>query len=863
MHRRIPNKRDRSSGKPAQVSPASSDIGELFAAASVQHQSGALAEAERDYRRILALDPDHAASLHRLGVLLHQMSRAETALELLARAVALAPVDPEYRYGLGVALGLRGRFDEAIAQYREAVRLKPDYIEAEVNLGNAYQQMGKLAEAASCYERAIALRPDQAETHCNLGNVRAQQRRHEPAIAAFERALALRPMLAEAQNGRAVSLLALGRAGDAAAALEQALAINPQLAEAHVNLGNICKQRGEVDAAASRYERALALRPDLVETHNNLGLLRLAQGRLDAARTHFRRAIALRPDFIDAYDNLARIHLSERQPGPALDVLRQALAIREHADTRTLLVQGLRDLDTLPEGAEVEALVGRALAELWVRPNDLANVAAALIKRDPAIAGLAQRANAAWPARLRAAELFGAGSIAAIAANRLLRLALPLAPLADIVLERLLTAVRHALLEIASTSSAEASAPEALELAGLLARQCFINDYAFDDVAAEHAQAAALRDRLGAALVRGAPVPPLWIAVLAAYQPLAALPGIDALLGGSWPKPVDELLTQQVREPRDEQSLAVAIPQLTPIDDDVSRKVREQYEENPYPRWVKLPADAGRVELEAHLREKFPLVRWRSFGGSDDLRVLIAGCGTGRHPIDFARRFACVRVLAVDLSRASLAYAARKTNELAISNIDYAQADLLRIDALPDGFDVIHAVGVLHHLSDPWAGWRALLSRLKPDGVMLVGLYSERARADVSIVRDFLRARGDRATAEDIRRCRQELLGFPERSPQHNVTLSPDFHAIGDCRDLLFHAHEQQVTLPQIARFLGDNRLNLLGFDLAANVRRQYALACPNDAAMIDLGRWHQFEAEHPLTFVNMYQFWVQKRDAL
>jgi SAM-dependent methyltransferase len=475
------------------------------------------------------------------------------------------------------------------------------------------------------------------------------------------------------------------------------------------------------------------------------------------------------------------------------------------------------------------------------------------------VAGLAQRANAAWPARLGAPDLFGGGGLATITANRLLQLALPLAPLADIELERLLTAVRHALLEIASTSPSDTSAPEALELAGLLARQCFINDYVFDDVATERARAAALRDRLGAALARGAPVSPLWTAVLAAYQPLATLPGIDALLGDAWPRPVDELLTQQVREPRDEQNLSATIPQLTPIDDDVSRKVREQYEENPYPRWIKLPAVAGRVDLEAHLREKFPLVRWRSFGRGDDLQVLIAGCGTGRHSIEFARRFACARVRAIDLSRASLAYAARKTGELAISNIDYAQADLLRIDALADCFDVIHAVGVLHHLSDPWAGWRALLSRLKPDGVMLVGFYSQRARADIAIVRDFVRARGYRATAEDIRRCRQELLGFPERSPQHNVTLSPDFHTISDCRDLLFHAHEQQVTLPQIASFLGDNGLDLLGFDLAAGVRRQYALAHPDDPAMIDLGRWHQFEAEHPLTFVNMYQFWVQR----
>jgi hypothetical protein len=28
---------------------------------------------------------------------------------------------------------------------------------------------------------------------------------------------------------------------------------------------------------------------------------------------------------------------------------------------------------------------------------------------------------------------------------------------------------------------------------------------------------------------------------------------------------------------------------------------------------------------------------------------------------------------------------------------------------------------------------------------------------------------------------------------------------------------------------------------------------------MTDLDRWHAFETENPMAFVNMYQFWVQK----
>src|SRR5207302_1150253 len=111
--------------------------------------------------------------------------------------------------------------------------------------------------------------------------------------------------------------------------------------------------------------------------------------------------------------------------------------------------------------------------------------------------------------------------------------------------------------------------------------------------------------------------------------------------------------------------------------------------------------------------------------------VLVAGCGTGQQSIRTAQQFPDARVLAVDLSRTSLAYALRKTRERGVSSIDYAQADLLKLETLDRRFDVIEAGGVLHHLADPFVGWRTLLSLLRPGGVMLLGFYSEIARRDV------------------------------------------------------------------------------------------------------------------------------------
>ena len=83
-----------------------------------------------------------------------------------------------------------------------------------------------------------------------------------------------------------------------------------------------------------------------------------------------------------------------------------------------------------------------------------------------------------------------------------------------------------------------------------------------------------------------------------------------------------------------------------------------------------------------------------------------------------------------------------------------------------------------------------------------------------------------------------------------------DFFSTSECRDLLFHVQEHQLTIPEIKAFLRDQRLIFLGF---ANPPAQTYRARFPDPAMTDLDNWHTFETDNPKTFVNMYQFWIQK----
>jgi SAM-dependent methyltransferase len=284
--------------------------------------------------------------------------------------------------------------------------------------------------------------------------------------------------------------------------------------------------------------------------------------------------------------------------------------------------------------------------------------------------------------------------------------------------------------------------------------------------------------------------------------------------------------------------------------------VKEQYEQNPYPRWVLAPSNRGPIHVNAYLRRQFPTASLHELATDRPLDILVAGCGTGQQAIVTARLFVPANVLAVDLSLSSLAYAVRMSHALGVRNVEYAQADLLELDSLGRTFDLIEASGVLHHLGDPMAGWRVLVSMLRPRGLMHLGLYSKIARGQIRAARAYFAGAGSQPSPSDIRRCRRELLD----TPMNAVASYADYFSISECRDLLFHVQEHQLTIPQIAAFLGEHQLSFIGFELAPPTLARYRSGFPHDRAMTDLNAWAAFEAQHPATFAAMYQFWVQRR---
>lgn len=469
-----------------------------------------------------------------------------------------------------------------------------------------------------------------------------------------------------------------------------------------------------------------------------------------------------------------------------------------------------------------------------------------------------------------------AGALHDLLALPLLRALLPRAIVSEPRTERVMAFARRALLSLLTGDVPNESWH--WDAVHLVAQAAFAGEYAWverdDEAEFVDAAAAHLTGWLAAGVeaADGTEAPAPLLLLYTMYRRLTVIPRWERLAGvpeRAWEpfRPwMDATLETHVRQRLVERTLGDHVPSLVPdthvagetmhghADTVVSARVRAMYEEHPYPRWSSL-AVSRRTTVRSLIRE----LAGRE-GPDPSQRILIAGCGTGRQAAHTARSFPDARILALDLSRASLGYAVRMTHALGIANVDYMQGDLLDLGRLSEQFSLIFCSGVLHHMHDPRAGWATLVERLHQRGIMKIALYSTIARRAVTAARDLLDSETRAGSDADVRAVRERLLALPPQHPARAVIESTDFYSLSGCRDLVMHVQERTYSIPQLGLELEALGLRFLGFQLPVTVQQAFSREFPAAGAARSLDAWAAFEERHPLTFWGMYQFFVDRR---
>lgn len=338
------------------------------------------------------------------------------------------------------------------------------------------------------------------------------------------------------------------------------------------------------------------------------------------------------------------------------------------------------------------------------------------------------------------------------------------------------------------------------------------------------------------------------LALASCYQPIYDIVGNNTELNfaPSCKKQVEPFITAQYTYPRIEKSLIPTIKSFTEIEDLTSKAVQAMYEQRPYPRWTNMSR---------------PVISETMASMSENIDVLVAGCGTGQEPCMLATTLPRAHITAIDLSRTSIAYGMRMAKKLDLSErITFLHGDLMKVSELNKKFDYIVSSGVLHHLKEPEKGLSAILAMLKPSGKMAISLYSQIARDYLlNPANEYITEKGYTSSLDDIRQFRQDIFGLKPDDPRVRCARAADFFSLSECNDLLFHIQEHRYTFPMIRDMAERHGLDIFHVGLTPDKKELFMTQYP-DGQVTDWELMNKFELENPGLFAEMYKVFFHRK---
>lgn len=479
-----------------------------------------------------------------------------------------------------------------------------------------------------------------------------------------------------------------------------------------------------------------------------------------------------------------------------------------------------------PGEADVEGLVGEILDHGWSSPETAFRLGARVWRNDRAVARALTAAERRETSAIDVAiaDPAFAAAMARPLATAILRACPVTAPEIEFVLTRWR---RHLLLNEHASANDTAIVN--------LALQCWLNEFVFSEAADETRALERARPELKACYRR--------------IERAIANPAFA------------DVVRAHLQDSDIETQLSAEIPAIGAITDAVSRSVQNQYEANPYPRWAACQREQPRRfgEFLSAISQAYGVTLTQA-GPSPD--ILIAGCGTGLQAIQCASQFSTAKVVGLDLSRPSLAYAARMGQRFSIKNLELVVGDLLDLPGAAgwdDRFHYIECLGVLHHLARPGAGLVALARCLKPGGLIYLGLYSAEARKSVVAARELIAREKLSADAAGIRAFRRLVFDALKRPGPKADRLRPlirfiDFYSTSMCRDLVFHVQEHQFKSVGVVELIRAAGLQFLGIGIDdPELAGLYAHEHPGDPKVADPAHIDKFERKYPAAFASQY----------
>jgi 2-polyprenyl-3-methyl-5-hydroxy-6-metoxy-1,4-benzoquinol methylase/Flp pilus assembly protein TadD len=631
--------------------------------------------------------------------------------------------------------------------------------------------------------------------------------------------------------------------------LKKAIDLNPSFFIAMYNLGNLFNENNKKEKAIELYQKVIEVNPSYSMAFNNCAMAYRDLNQPDMAMECLLNAINADKKNYHALSNIGILHIEKANYEEAVSFFIRSIKINSRQPyiwenlANVMSVIPIKEYDA----QKVEIFIVLLEKKNLIQPRKVVFNIINLIKLDPQFATLAMIIKNDFNNK-NLKKIFEIINNMPLFLKILKYYIIP-----DIEIENILTKLRK---KILMHSSADLEQEIIINFQKSLAFNCFINEYILTETKDETKKISILEKEINN-IFQSKKIPELSnILSLLSYRDLKKYKWFSFLKKNF---DIQDIYKAHIEDFYEEKEIKSKILSINKIKNYTSLKVKDQYENNPYPRWVTTRINKTPLSLESLIRDlRLDII--------DDLPqsflkplILVAGCGTGQHSIGVANRIENSKIEAIDLSFSSLSYAIRKTKELEIKNIKYFQADILELAEFKNKYDIIESVGVLHHMENPMEGWKTLVKCLRPKGLMKIGLYSKFAREKISFFKKNFVNKELLGTKSEIIEYRKKIL--QSNNPElFNISQSSDFYTTSSFRDLLLHTQEHQFTLIHIKKSLFDLGLKFCGFEIAdKNIIKEFEKIYPEREDFYNLEIWHNFEKENKDIFSGMYQFWVQK----
>ena len=358
----------------------------------------------------------------------------------------------------------------------------------------------------------------------------------------YQKVIEINPNYENAYNNLGIIYSISGDLQEAKKCYEKTLAINPKNFNAYNNVGNIYKELGDFENAINKYEKAIELNPNHLNTYNNLGLIFYDLGEYLKSIYYFKEAVKIDQNNIDSINGLSS----------SLDSFVPDKKISEYdINFKNIFLFLFRN-----NNINHSIFSDKIIQFFFLNNEDLKKIINS--KNSLLSNNLIQH--------FMKEEIFCLLMQKSLVLNQLF--------------EKLITRLRFEILTYLDSSNKD-YLKDYSNFIFSLAEQNWLNEYVYIETQEEINQVLILKDKIE----KDDKINEIEIAILGSYIPLNSSEIIvKKLLNYTSSNDLfNDLINLQIKEPLKEKELIKTLTSLNEITDPVSKKVREQYEQNPYP----------------------------------------------------------------------------------------------------------------------------------------------------------------------------------------------------------------------------------------------------------------------------------------